>query len=345
MTKVKLGDYVSLQTHKVDNITAVNTSYVSTENLQPNKNGVLFPAASVPSSGKVNFYDVGDILVSNIRPYFKKIWMAINPGTHSSDVLNFRTKSPKLTQEYLYIVLESDSFFDYVTLTSKGTKMPRGDKDAIMDFEFPLPSLDVQQKLSNTIMALERKILMSKQVNDNLQAVISAVWDSLEKPRQITLSDLMTIKSGKRPSVKVSDKDDLHEIPIIGASKIMGYTNAVLLSESIITTGRVGTHGVIQRYREPVWVSDNSFVITSNYEESVYQLLQKVDYDSLNRGTTQPLITQTDLKKYEFPVPTDEDMKTFENHATKLTELVFNNDVQIKTLMKIRDQLLKELIN
>ncbi|WP_312476459.1 restriction endonuclease subunit S [Neobacillus sp.] len=170
MTKVKLGDYVSLQTHKVDNITAVNTSYVSTENLQPNKNGVLFPAASMPSSGKVNFYGVGDILVSNIRPYFKKIWMAINPGTHSSDVLNFRTKSPKLTQEYLYIVLESDSFFDYVTLTSKGTKMPRGDKDAIMDFEFSLPSLDVQQKLSNTIMALERKILMSKQVNDNLAA-------------------------------------------------------------------------------------------------------------------------------------------------------------------------------
>ncbi|MCT3527710.1 restriction endonuclease subunit S [Latilactobacillus curvatus] len=170
MTKVKLGDYVSLQTHKVDNLTAVNTSYVSTENLQPNRNGVLFPAASVPSSGKVNFYDVGDILVSNIRPYFKKIWMAINPGTHSGDVLNFRTKSPKLTQEYLYIVLESDSFFDYVTLTSKGTKMPRGDKDAIMDFEFSLPSLDVQQKLSNTIMALERKILMSKQVNDNLAA-------------------------------------------------------------------------------------------------------------------------------------------------------------------------------
>lgn len=96
--------------------------------------------------------------------------MAINPGTHSSDVLNFRTKSPKLTQEYLYIVLESNSFFDYVTLTSKGTKMPRGDKDAIMDFEFSLPSLDVQQKLSNTIMALERKILMSTQVNDNLTA-------------------------------------------------------------------------------------------------------------------------------------------------------------------------------
>lgn len=155
----------------------------------------------------------------------------------------------------------------------------------------------------------------------------------------------MTIKSGKRPPVKASEKDDLHKIPIIGASKIMGYTNDILSAESIITTGRVGTHGVIQRYREPVWISDNSFVITSNYEESVYQLLQKVDYDSLNRGTTQPLITQTDLKKYEFYVPTDEDMEIFEKYATKLTELIFNNDAQVKTLTKIRDQLLKELIN
>lgn len=168
MTKVKLGDFVSLQAHKVENDKAMNTSYVSTENLQPNKDGVQFPATSVPTSGKVNAYEIGDILVSNIRPYFKKIWMATKSGTHSGDVLNFRTKSSKLTQEYLYTILESDSFFDYVTLTSKGTKMPRGDKDAIMDFEFLLPSPDVQQKISNTIMVLESKILLSKQVNDNL---------------------------------------------------------------------------------------------------------------------------------------------------------------------------------
>lgn len=345
MTIVRLGDFAKIQTKKIDNLISRSFSYVSTENLQPNKNGVTFPATSIPGTKKINSYNLGDILVSNIRPYFKKIWMATNSGTHSSDVLNFKTTSPKLTQEYLYTILESDRFFDYVTLTAKGTKMPRGDKNAILDFQFNLPKLDEQKKFSNTILALENKILTLHKINDNLQGIISTVWNSLDKPRQITLSDLMTIKSGKRPSVKVSDRDDLHEIPIIGASKIMGYTDDVLSLGSIITTGRVGTHGVIQRYREPVWISDNSFVITSDYEESVYQLLQKVDYNSLNHGTTQPLITQTDLKKYECSVPTEKDIEKFENYAAKLTELIFNNDIQIKMLMEIRDQLLKKLIN
>lgn len=172
MTIVRLGDFAKLQTKKIDNLRSHSFSYVSTENLQPNKNGITFPATSIPATKKINSYNSGDILVSNIRPYFKKIWMATNSGTHSSDVLNFKTTSSKLTQEYLYTILESDRFFGYVSLTAKGTKMPRGDKNAILDFQFNLPKLDEQKKFSNTILALENKILTLHKINDNLFAYL-----------------------------------------------------------------------------------------------------------------------------------------------------------------------------
>lgn len=185
----------------------------------------------------------------------------------------------------------------------------------------------------------------SEIINDNLYSIMSIYWKSFEKKRLVKLSDLMIIKSGKRPSNKVPIQDDVHIVPIVGASKIMGYTTKSLVSESIITTGRVGTHGIIQRHREPVWVSDNSFIITSEIEESVFQILQEINYTSLNRGTTQPLITQKDLNNYTCFVPTNEKLQQFETNATIVTKMIFNNKSQIKQLTEIRNKLLAHLID
>ena len=77
-----------------------------------------------------------DVLVSNIRPYFKKIWYATFDGGCSNDVLVFRAKDG-VSSRFLHYVLADDTFFDYSMATSKGTKMPRGDKKAIMEYEVP----------------------------------------------------------------------------------------------------------------------------------------------------------------------------------------------------------------
>lgn len=170
MKTVKLGDVAAYQTTKVPVIENLSDRYVTTENLQPNKNGVVFPASSFPAEGNINVYHTNDILISNIRPYFKKIWQAKFDGTHSTDVLNIRTITPQLTQDYLYFILSDNAFFDYVTATAKGTKMPRGDKEAIMQYEFTLPSIDTQQKISSIGFMIENKISINKSINDNLVA-------------------------------------------------------------------------------------------------------------------------------------------------------------------------------
>lgn len=144
---VKLGKVAKYIKNRVDIDCSNSGEYVSTENLQSNKFGVSFPSSSYPASGKVGTYQTGDILISNIRPYFKKIWQANKSGTYSPDVLNIRATSATLTQDFLAVVLSDDRFFNFMVATSKGTKMPRGDKQAIMQYEFILPKLTVQQRV------------------------------------------------------------------------------------------------------------------------------------------------------------------------------------------------------
>lgn len=108
-------------------------TYVSTESLLPGKKGRQTPS-SLPQTGKVTVYKAGDILVSNIRPYFKKIWYADRTGTCSGDVLAFRAKQSEQSG-YLYSCMRSDAFFDYVMKGAKGTKMPRGDKKQMLTYK------------------------------------------------------------------------------------------------------------------------------------------------------------------------------------------------------------------
>ena len=127
-----LSDICTQVKDKVPCTEAEIDSYVSTESLLAEKGGRQ-KATSVPSTGKVIAYRAGDILVSNIRPYFKKIWFADGDGTCSGDVVVFRAKLPSLAP-YLFSVLHSDGFFDYVMSGAKGTKMPRGDKEQMMSY-------------------------------------------------------------------------------------------------------------------------------------------------------------------------------------------------------------------
>ena len=199
-----LSDICDYYKNTVDNELAELNSYVSTENMLPNKAGVVI-ANSLPKSGTVNTYDKGDVLVSNIRPYFKKIFLAERSGTCSNDVLVFRPKET-VSSEYLYCVLQQDSFFSYATQTAKGTKMPRGDKKAILNFPIRIKTPQQQSKITNLVMPLEAKIRLNKWINDNLEQLAKSYFQKLFIDNAHsnwtlgTISDLGTIVGGGTPS-------------------------------------------------------------------------------------------------------------------------------------------------
>ena len=161
--KDKLSELAFYSTEKIEIDKVDESNYISTENILPNKSGICL-ADKLPQIKKVNAYKNGDILISNIRPYFKKIWFANRDGGHSADVLNFRSKEG-VSNRFLYALLFQDSFFNQMVLSSKGTKMPRGDKNAIMNQDSTIEDIPflfvVNQEKdcpANVLLLMENKI-------------------------------------------------------------------------------------------------------------------------------------------------------------------------------------------
>lgn len=149
-------------------------NYISTENMLPNKLGIL-DAESLPKVNNVKSFKVGDILISNIRPYFKKIWYAKFDGGCSNDVLVLRSKDTN-NSRYLYYLLSDDAFFNYAMKTSKGTKMPRGDKKAILEYKIPMLDINIQNKIAYILETLDKKIEINNQINKNLYNQIETLF-------------------------------------------------------------------------------------------------------------------------------------------------------------------------
>jgi type I restriction enzyme, S subunit len=157
-------------------------NYISTENMLQNRAGVI-QAKNLPSAGSVTMFETGNILISNIRPYFKKIWLSNFNGGCSNDVLCFKPKK-NVPSLYLYQIFEKDSFFEYVMSGSKGTKMPRGDKKWIMNYPTIIPSTDLLEKFSKMVCVIQNRIQLNKQ--ENLK---------LEDFKNLLLSKLATIEN------------------------------------------------------------------------------------------------------------------------------------------------------
>lgn len=166
--KYNLSDICEYVQEKID-VSELNlNTYISTENMLPNKGGIT-NAVSLPTVSLTQAFSVGDVLVSNIRPYFKKIWFAEFDGGCSNDVLVFRALDGN-SKRFLNYVLADDRFFEYSMATSKGTKMPRGDKSSIMQYEVPAYSYEEQERIAGILEILDKRIRLNEKINENLAA-------------------------------------------------------------------------------------------------------------------------------------------------------------------------------
>ena len=166
--------------------------------------GGIKEAESLPVNVGLVHYHSGDVLVSNIRPYLKKTWLADRSGGCSSDVIVFRSNREDLASEYLYRVLSQDGFFDYSMQNVSGTKMPRGKRDWIKRFEFPLPPLPVQREI---VARLEKELgeadalaAKFKDIAENADAEFKAELDETFKNiegEKVRLGDVCEIKRGR----------------------------------------------------------------------------------------------------------------------------------------------------
>ena len=360
-------DYVVTRTNIIEN-------YISTENMLPNKGGVC-DTLKVPSGGIGTKYQVGDILISNIRPYYKKIWQADCEGACSTDVLCLRANE-NVDSRFLYYLLTQQSFFDYVMCGTKGCKMPRGDKQQIMQWPIHLPSLVEQKKIAGVLSVLDAKIQVNRSINDNLEQQAQALYKSWFvdfvpfKDGNFVESDLGLIPEGwsvgnlldvaelydsKRKPLSGMQRSAMKKIyPYYGATSIMDYVDNYIFDGIYLLMGEDGSvvtddgYPFLQYVSGKFWPNNHAHVMQgkNGYStEMLHCFLLKKNISEIVTGAVQAKISQGNMKKISLVIAPNEILNEFapviDRMYSKIRAIHFENQ-QLETM---RDTLLPKLMS
>ena len=174
LKKYKLGEIAYFVDDKISSDEISLNEYITTDCLLQNKKGRSVATNLPPQPCSLTKFKRGDILIGNIRPYLKKIWLSDIDGGCSLDVLALRAKN-KDESAYLYSLLMQDNFYDFVMKAAKGSKMPRGDKNHILTF--PCSNVNHKIEIGNFIKSLDDKIALNRRMNEKLTAMAKRLYD------------------------------------------------------------------------------------------------------------------------------------------------------------------------
>lgn len=247
-----LGELAAIASARVDGASLDETNYVGVDNLLPNFGGRKDSGYRANSSGAIEF-GPGDILVGNIRPYLKKVWLAERAGGASPDVLTIKllpASAGLVSPRFLYYLLASNAFVDYSMQHAKGAKMPRGDKAATMKYRIPIPPTAVQEAIVEILDSISR-LRAELEAELELRSCQFAYYrDSLLTfaGRRVTwarLSDVGHFIRGKRFTKADYEQDG---IGCIHYGEI--YTHFGTTATEVVSRLRPGISGGL-RYAEP----------------------------------------------------------------------------------------------
>ena len=358
----------------VDTLTVKN--YVSTENMIPDKCGIT-DASSLPSVQYTQQYLRDDVLVSNIRPYFKKIWKAEYDGGCSNDVLVFRAKDD-CDPTFLFYLLADDNFFNYATATAKGTKMPRGDKSAIMQYSVPVFDIDTQKKIGALLWSIDQKVRLNNQINENLQQqaqTLFKAWFVDFTPYDGSMPDHWSIvpmssvaristevfSPQKNPNVEVEHYSipayDESHYPVFEISDGIKSNKYKLTANSVIVSK---LNPDTKRIWRPYCLSNNpicstEFIVyepvSSTYRDYVYSIIDSAGFSvflcSHTTGSTnsRQRVSPSVTLNYNVVLPDEEVLKHFCAIVSPMYETIENNILENQKLTKTRDTLLPKLMS
>lgn len=218
-------------------------NYVSTENILPDFSGVT-TASKLPTTGSATRFKVNDILVSNIRPYLKKVWFSDKDGGASNDVIVIRAKQA-LSSQYLPFILKNDSFIAYVMRGAKGVKMPRGDVSLMREYPVVYPSITEQNKIAGCLTSL-----------DDLISAHGRKLDALKSHKKGLMHQLFPCEGETLPRLRFPEFRDAAEWDVKPLEQVATYENGKAHENNISDGGRyivvnskfISTEGEVRKY-------------------------------------------------------------------------------------------------
>lgn len=363
---IELREVAHYVSDKIDVSSLKTEEYITTNNMIPNRGGVV-DCESLPQASSVTKYEPGDILISNIRPYFKKIWFSDRISGCSNDVIVFRTNNDNWNKKFLYYVLSQDSFFDFMMAGSNGTKMPRGNKRTIPEFLIPDFDIDKQIRISDTLSAYDTLIENNQKQIKLLEEAAERLYrewfvdlrfpgyedtkiiDGLpEGWKEGVLSEIGVFKRGKTiTKAKVKGGN----VPVVaGGINPAYYHNESNTSYPVVTVSGSGANaGFTRLYNENIFASDCSFLDIKGSDNLyfIYCFLKdnKNLIKSLQKGSAQPHVYAKDINNIELKIPEKYYLEMFCKYTSDYFGKIKCLQRQINKLEEARDRLLPKLMN
>lgn len=359
-----LGNIATLRNEKINNNNS-SMLYITTTHMLPEKKGIDNNLeSSLNKSG--NLFYPGDILISNIRPYFKKIWFADTSGITSNDVLIFQAREGIL-KRYLFYILSQNSFFDFATKTSKGTKMPRGDKEALKKFKVLIPEIEYQKKIVQILSSLDHKIEVNNKIIANLEEQAQAIFkswfvdfDPFQNEEFIeselgmipkgwgikSLKEYFPVITGKK-NANIAKEDGKY--PFFTCSQTVYFTDDYSFNGNAILVAGNGDFN-IKRYNGKFEAYQRTYVLipyNSIYTGFLFYLM-KFNLSKIvsgYKGSVINYITKGMIADFKIAVPNNLEeysiLKKFNIIEQKIAQLNKEN----QTLSELRDALLPKLMS
>ncbi len=260
----------------------------------------------------------------------------------------------ELMPEYLHMYLSRPEFDREAVFRAVGGVRGSLDWEDFLDMKMPIPSIDEQRKIVAEYQAVEQRIdnnnRLIKALEDTAQAIYHHTFVENINPVNLpegwrwgTIADIAEISSGKTINDKVDNPTEEYVIPVAGATGVIGYASEANYKDKLMTTGRVGTLGVVNRYYNPIWAADNVIVIMSKYFEFTFQILNHLDYNELTKLGVQSLITKTGLENYKIVLPSDTAILEFQKKADPIAQQIKLVSQEIDLLIKTKNLLLAKL--
>ena len=246
---------MNFSTTRVNSSELNEGNYISTENMLQDYQGIV-DAKSVPEDVNVISFSCGDILISNIRPYLKKVWKATYNGGCSSDVFVLKAND-NIESDYLHYVIANDKFINFVMSGAKGVKMPRGDKNQMKTYCLSLPQIQEQKKISTLLRLIDERISTQSKIIEDLKRLKSAISKKLlcnDKWTTYKIQDIAEIGRGRVISSVEIDRQKHPLYPVYSSQTsndgIMGYLDNYMFDGEYITWTTDGANAGTVFYRK-----------------------------------------------------------------------------------------------
>lgn len=264
------------------------------------------------------------------------------------------TKTDQLLPEYLMMWFSRSEFDREASFYAVGGVRGSLEWSDFCNMQIPVPPIERQREAVAEYSAIGNRIAQNKRLIATLEETARAIYrrtfidgiDPNNLPagwRMGTLGEVANISSGKTCSNKKDEPSDEYKFPVAGASGIIGYSNTFNQEKKLLTTGRVGTLGVVKRYKGKIFAADNVLVIETEHYEFCFQALNHLDYTTITKGGVQSLITQTDLKNIPIVIPPKPTLNAFENECSKLFEFKELKEKENQTLTQMQTILLAKM--